>query len=121
MVIERILTANLSLQLLAESEPAKSVLEQLSGPKRAAVVMALLGITLIGMFLVVFVMVGGHWVRRMARHRPGEEQRRRNEAVRKNAEFRETLHAILPDAEANAKTDDTIQLGTSSKDTTIDK
>lgn len=111
-----VLDAGMPLRLLAEAKAVEPVLERLDPPRRAAVVMALLALTLIGIFLIVFVMVGGHWVRRMARHRPGEDRRKRVEAARKDAEFRETLQAVVPDA----KTDDTIQLGTSSKDTKVD-
>jgi hypothetical protein len=59
-----------STALLAAEPSTEPVLEQLDPPRRAAVVMALLGITLIGLFLVLFIMMGGHWVRRLARHRP---------------------------------------------------
>ncbi len=45
-------------------------LERMEPAKRVAVIMALLALTLIGIFLVIFIMVGGHWVRRLARHRP---------------------------------------------------
>jgi len=116
MVTHPITAAAVSLRGLAEVDAAKPVLEQLDPPKRAAVVMALLGITLVGMFLVVLAMVGGHWVRRMARHRPGEESRRRRESARANAAFRESLQSVLPEA----KTEDTIQYGTSAKDTKVD-
>ena len=52
-------------------------------------------------------MLGGHWVRRLARHKPGE---RRSSTARtpshKNRRLRESLQSILPEA----KTDDTIQI-----------
>lgn len=111
-----IIAAGIPLRLLAESKAVEPVLERLDPPRRAAVVMALLALTLIGIFSIVFVMVGGHWVRRIARHRPGADRRKREEAARKDAEFRETLQAVVPDA----TTGDTIQLGTSSKDTKVD-
>ena len=44
---------------------------KLPPPTRAAVQMALLGILLLGMLLVVFVLLGGHWVRRLGSHRRG--------------------------------------------------
>jgi hypothetical protein len=46
-----------------------AVREQLPPPTRAAVLMALLGIALLGMFLVVIILLGGHWVRRQGKYR----------------------------------------------------
>jgi hypothetical protein len=90
------------------------VLNRLDPPRRAAVVMALLGLTLVGLFLVAFVMVGGHWVRRLARHRPG--QRTFGKQVASEATLREALHGILPEI----KSGDTMLLDSSSKDTRVD-
>lgn len=90
------------------------VLNRLDPPRRAAVVMALLGLTLVGLFLVAFVMVGGHWVRRLARHRPG--QRTFGKHVVSEAGLREALQGILPDV----KSSDTVLLDSSSKETRID-
>jgi len=45
--------------------------DKLPPPTRAAVMMALLGILLLGMMFVVFVLVGGHWIRRLGSHRRG--------------------------------------------------
>ena len=45
--------------------------EKLPPPTRAAVMMALLAIALLGMFLVVIVLLGGHWVRRQGSVRRG--------------------------------------------------
>jgi hypothetical protein len=100
--------------LLAEKEVGPA-LERMKPEQRAAVVMALLALTLIGLFLIVFAMVGGHWVRRLARHRPGSGGRRRREPTGNNARLRESLQPIVPEA----KSDDTIQLKTSSKDTKV--
>ena len=38
---------------------------------KTAVLMALLGIALLGMLLVVVILLGGHWVRRVGTHRRG--------------------------------------------------
>jgi hypothetical protein len=38
--------------------------DRLPPPTRAAAMMALLGIALVGMMLVVLILLGGHWVRR---------------------------------------------------------
>lgn len=45
--------------------------EKLPPPLRAIVMMALLGILLLGMMFIVFVLVGGHWIRRLGSHRRG--------------------------------------------------
>jgi hypothetical protein len=44
---------------------------KLPEPTRAAAMMALLGIALLGMLLVVVILLGGHWVRRQGSHRRG--------------------------------------------------
>lgn len=92
------------------------MLERLDPPRRAAVVMALLALTLIGLFFIVFIMVGGHWVRRIARQRPGKAG---NIAVDKLAEaqrLRKSLESVLPEA----KTDDTVQMSKLPGDTKVD-
>lgn len=45
--------------------------DRLPPPTRAAVLMALLGIALVGMLLVVVILLGGHWVRRQGSFRRG--------------------------------------------------
>ena len=101
--------------LFAAQQAGDAVLERLDPPRRAAVVMALLGLTLIGLFLITFVMVGGHWVRRLARHRPG--RRRFTTKTATDVELRETLQQILPEGNPS----DTVLLDTSSKDTKTEK
>jgi hypothetical protein len=44
---------------------------KLPPPTRAAALMALLGIGLLGMLLVVIILLGGHWVRRQGSYRRG--------------------------------------------------
>ncbi len=53
--------------LLAASQSA----EKLPPTTRAMVMMALLGILLVGLFFVVAILLGGHWVRRLGKHRRG--------------------------------------------------
>jgi cation transport ATPase len=101
---------------LFAQEAAEPVLERMKPDQRAAVIMALLGLTLIGLFMIIFVMVGGHWVRRLARHRPGQRGRSSRDAGPSDAQLRESLESILPEV----KTDDTIQYGKSSPDTKIE-
>ena len=100
--------------IFAAQQAGDAVLERLDPPRRAAVVMALLGLTLVGLFLITFAMVGGHWVRRLARHRPG--QRRFVKHMATESGMREALQKILPEANSN----DTVLLDTSSKDTKVE-
>jgi hypothetical protein len=97
--------------LLGAPQAGDAVFERLDPPRRAAVVMALLGLTLVGLFLITFVMVGGHWVRRLARHRPGQRRIENNPAA--DGRLRDALQGILPEM----KSGDTVLLDTSSKDT----
>lgn len=48
-----------------------TITEKLPPPTRAAVLMALLGIVLLGMLIVAFILLGGHWVRRQGSVRRG--------------------------------------------------
>jgi ferric-dicitrate binding protein FerR (iron transport regulator) len=100
--------------LLAAEDAAEPVLERLDPPRRAAVVMALLALTLIGLFLVVLIMVGGHWVRRLARHRPARGLSWGVSAA-DNSQLRQSLESVLPEA----KTDDTVQFTRASTDTKV--
>ena len=56
---------------LSTSLVAEAAGERLPPPARAAVLMALLGIALLGMLLIVVILLGGHWVRRIGAHRRG--------------------------------------------------
>jgi hypothetical protein len=111
------LLANLNLSsLILAQEAVKPVLERIDPPRRAALIMALLGLTLVGLFLVVLAMVGGHWARRLARQRPGHRSRRDPATISADDPLRQSLASILPEA----KTDDTIQYGKSSPDTKVE-
>jgi hypothetical protein len=46
-------------------------LEKLPPPTRAALLMTLLGILLLGLFLVAAILLGGNWVRKLGKHRRG--------------------------------------------------
>jgi hypothetical protein len=52
----------------AEGEP---LVRKLDPVLRAQVLMALLGLLLLGLLLIALVLMGGRYVRRLARHRPG--------------------------------------------------
>ncbi len=56
--------------LLAAEEP---LLHRLDPVLRAQVLMALLGLVLLGLVLVLLVMIGGRYVRRLARQRNGAD------------------------------------------------
>jgi hypothetical protein len=103
--------------LLAVEDATEPVLERLDPPRRAAVVMALLALTLIGLFLIVFIMVGGHWVRRMARQRPRKGSRIGANLAIDDSHLRQSLESVLPET----KTDDTVQLGRAPSDTKVGK
>lgn len=103
--------------LTLAQQPVEPVLERLDPPRRAAVVMALLALVLTGLLLVTIAMLGANWVRRMARHKPGDL--RSGQSARDAANhrrLRDSIQEILP----NARTSDTIQLDDSGKETRID-
>jgi hypothetical protein len=97
----------------AAQKASGAAFDRLDAPTRAAVVMALLGLTLVGLFLITFVMVGGHWVRKLARHRPGRQ--RFGKTAETDGQLREALQNILPEM----KSSDTVLLDSSSKDTKV--
>jgi amino acid transporter len=108
--------ANTTLSwLILAQEEVKPVLERIDPPRRAAIIMALLGLTLVGLFLIVLAMVGGHWARRLARQRPGASAKRSGSSSTDSV-LRQSLSSILPEA----KTDDTVQYGKSSPDTKVE-
>jgi hypothetical protein len=101
--------------LLAQ-QSTDPVLEQLDPPRRALVLMALLGLVLLGLVLVACAMIGAHWVRRMARHKPGAMKGQAVESAAQNQRMRHALASVLPEP----KSDDTIQLGRLPRDTRVD-
>ena len=99
--------------LFAVQKASGAAFDRLDAPTRAAVIMALLGLTLVGLFLITFVMVGGHWVRKLARHRPGRQR------FGKSAETEDQLPAALQNILPEMKSSDTVLLDSSSKDTKV--
>jgi hypothetical protein len=79
--------------VLADVRVAEPLIERLDPPRRAAVVMAFLAIAIIGIFLVAFAMLGGHWARRLARRQHGRSNQHTNI---ENERLRSALHPILP-------------------------
>jgi hypothetical protein len=102
------------LLLFAVKEAVDPVFERLDPPRRAAVIMALLGLTLIGLFLITFIMVGGHWVRRLARHRPRSGGTTVNAGD--NSVSADAPPIILPDENSG----DTMLLDRASRETKIE-
>jgi hypothetical protein len=109
-------TSAAGFTILLAKHSTDAVIEKLDPPRRAAVLMALLGLVLLGLAMVACAMIGAHWVRRMARHRPGVSRARAVEAAAQNQRLREALASVLPEA----KTDDTVQLGKAPTDTKLD-
>lgn len=58
------------LPLLMGAEEKVAPLDRIDAFTRAKLMMAILGLVLLGVGLVVMVMMGGRYVRRLARHRP---------------------------------------------------
>jgi hypothetical protein len=106
----------LALRVLA-AETTAPVLERLDPPRRAAVVMALLGLVLTGLVLVTCVMLGAHWVRRLAQHKPpGGSSTNVARNTAETARLRESLETIVPDIQSG----DTVQINRSTKETKVD-
>ena len=112
MVVDEIFAAN----FLLAKQSADPVLEQLDPPRRTAVIMSLLALVLTGLVLVACAMIGAHWVRRMARHRPGARRTKVGSEAAQNQRLRDALASVLPEA----RTDDTIQHGRSPNETKVD-
>ncbi len=100
--------------LIATQQAGDAVFERLDPPRRAAVVMALLGLTLVGLFLITFIMVGGHWARRLARHRPGQR------LLNANGGRSGGTPTAPQETPASLKTDDTVLLERTSKETKVE-
>lgn len=58
-----------SLIVLDATDAPRAAIERIPPPQRAALLMALLGLVLLALGLMVCVMLGGRWVRRIARSR----------------------------------------------------
>jgi hypothetical protein len=103
----------LACTLLAVEESGEALIERLDPPRRAAVLMAILGLVILGLTLVACVMIGGRWVRRLARQRHGRTTLTANI---ENQRLRTTLGAILPAGDAG----ETVIAQRKSDDTTAD-
>jgi hypothetical protein len=101
---------------LLAAEDTRPVLQQLKPEERAAVVMALLALVLTGLVMVACTMLGAHWVRRMARHRPASSRSSVAADRPGNQRVREALQEILP----MLKSGDTVHIDPSTKETRVD-
>lgn len=114
----------LFIVIAAQAQPKdQPALERLDPPTRVAVIMAILAIVLTGMALVAAAMIGAHWVRRMARHRP------RNNAANADAlaslqseRLRASLKSVLPEVSSGnfGNSGSTVQIDPAESDTKID-
>jgi hypothetical protein len=68
-------TACVPLPWLMAANAKLAPLDRLDAFTRAKLMMAILGLVLLGVGLVVMVMMGGRYVRRLARHRPEPPRR----------------------------------------------
>lgn len=64
--------------------------KEIPEPTRAVLYMALLGIALLGLFLIVFILLGGNWVRRLGSHRRGPSVPPDREPLRRTADKRQS-------------------------------
>jgi hypothetical protein len=69
--------------LLAADEKARPLWERLDPVSRTRVVMALLGLVLVGVALVLVTILAGRRLRRIARHRPGKTAAHEDDWYRK--------------------------------------
>lgn len=99
--------------LLAVEASAEPLLERLDPPKRAAVLMSILALVLLGLALIACIMIGGRWVRRLARQRHGQTKLTTHI---ENLRVRSALEPILP----SAGTDETTVIKPKSDDTVAD-
>ena len=100
--------------LLAVEQAAQPLVQRLEPSQRVAVVMALLGIVIVGLFFVAIVLLGGNWARRLARHSP---RRKPIDPSNGAPHPRNSPQAPLP----HAKSDDTVEIKRSSGPTKIDQ
>lgn len=56
---------------IADAGPVREAAKELPPTTRAAAMMAILAIALVGLLFVVVILLGGHWVRRQGRVRRG--------------------------------------------------
>jgi hypothetical protein len=106
----------LLIAMVQADQPSKAPLERLDPPTRAAVIMTIFALVLLGLTLVAGIMIGARWVRRMARHRP-----RGSSPTAHAKSISQSLATLATDAVPDAKTDATVQIDASTKETKVDR
>lgn len=91
----------LATTLFAAEQSAEPLIERLDPPHRAAVLMAILALVITGIALVACIMIGGRWVRRLARHDLG---RTKHTTHIENQRLRDALRPILPEGQPGETT-----------------
>lgn len=105
------------LELLAAAQATQPVLERLDPQRRTAVVMAIIGLVVIGLILVTCTMLGGRWVRRIARQRPRPTRLATAPlSAEENTSLRESRDGVLPQVDPT----ETIHTDRHKGQTTID-
>ena len=114
MVIHNLVWLRVSI-LLAQTAK-EPLIKQLDPERNVALMMALLGLVLIGITLVACIMVGGHWVRRLARSQPSQKT-----MTKKNGEaWRGTVAKMLSAEMLEGKANETMAVDQATDDTRTD-
>lgn len=99
--------------LVLAKQAAEPLLERLDPPRRTAVVIALLLIVLLGIFLIACVMIGAHWVRRLARQ---SHRRTRTRQLHESRRLRQSLRGVVPKSD----TSETVSIDAAADETRVD-
>lgn len=94
------------------AERLAPLLERLDPVTRTKLLMALLGLVLLGITMIACVMIGGRWVRRLAQHQP------RSATIEKESKWGTTSKATAPPF--TNSTGDTVFGKQQTDETTID-
>jgi hypothetical protein len=115
-MVKCFVVAYLIIALVQAEQPNKAPIERLDPPTRAAVIMTIFGLVLVGLTLVVGIMIGAHWVRRMARQRP--------RGLHPTTSAKPVGQRPLPspaDSLPDARTDATLKIDAGTKETKLDQ
>jgi hypothetical protein len=107
----------LMVELLLAVQPPQPVLERLDPQRRTAVIMAIILMVVIGLILVTCTMLGGRWVRHVARQKPRPSRLATDSpSADENDNLRESLDGVLP----QVNPDETIHTDREKGETKID-
>lgn len=104
-------------QAFLAQAPARPLIQRLDPERNVALMMALLGLVLVGIGLVACIMIGGHWVRRLARSRPPHKPSPPSNSEAWRASLAETLSL---ETQPDCKTGETIISDAPTDDTRAD-